>query len=89
MEKSSWSSVPDVACQRRPNKLSGSVGAFPKRPFRRVPDCAIRLTMSLGVVAATAEVRQPGDLLRMADDALYAAKHSGRDRVEVNSPVCK
>ena len=54
----------------------------------RVPDCAIPVTMSLGVVAATAEVRQPGDLLRLADDALYAAKHSGRDRVEVNSPVC-
>lgn len=54
----------------------------------RVPDCTIPVTMSLGVVAATAEVRQPGDLLRLADDALYAAKHSGRDRVEVKSPVC-
>jgi two-component system cell cycle response regulator len=55
----------------------------------RVPDCAIPVTMSLGVVAVTAEVRQPGDLLRLADEALYAAKHSGRDKVEVNSPVCK
>src|SRR5712691_1038556 len=55
----------------------------------RVPDCAIPVTMSLGVVAATAEVRQPGDLLRLADDALYEAKHNGRDRVEYNSPVCK
>jgi diguanylate cyclase (GGDEF)-like protein len=55
----------------------------------RTPDCAIPVTMSLGVVAATAEVRQPGDLLRLADDALYAAKHSGRDRIEVNSPMCK
>jgi diguanylate cyclase (GGDEF)-like protein len=55
----------------------------------RTPDCAIPVTMSLGVVAVTAELRQPGDLLRLADDALYAAKHSGRDRIEVNSPVCK
>ena len=52
-------------------------------------DCAIAVTMSLGVVTATAEVRQPGDLLRLADDALYAAKHGGRDRVEVNSAVYK
>jgi len=55
----------------------------------RVPDCAIPVTISLGVVAATAEACQPGDLLRLADDALYAAKRSGRDRVGVNSPVCK
>jgi two-component system cell cycle response regulator len=55
----------------------------------RMPDCVIPVTMSLGVVAVTAELRQPGDLLRLADDALYAAKHGGRDRVEVNSPVCK
>jgi two-component system cell cycle response regulator len=55
----------------------------------RVRDCAIPVTMSLGVVALTAELRQPGDLLRLADDALYAAKHGGRDRVEVNSTVCK
>jgi two-component system cell cycle response regulator len=52
-------------------------------------DSAIAVTMSLGVVTATAEVRQPGDLLRLADDALYAAKHGGRDRVEVNSAVYK
>jgi two-component system cell cycle response regulator len=52
-------------------------------------DSAIAVTMSLAVVTATAEVRQPGDLLRLADDALYAAKHGGRDRVEVNSAVYK
>jgi two-component system cell cycle response regulator len=45
---------------------------------------AIVVTMSFGV-AATCDIKQANQLLRMADDALYAAKKAGRNRVEVNS----
>jgi two-component system cell cycle response regulator len=44
----------------------------------------IVVTMSFGV-AATCEIKQVTQLLRMADEALYAAKEAGRNRVEVNS----
>jgi two-component system, cell cycle response regulator len=52
-----------------------------------VSGSAIPTTMSLGVATATSRARQSGELLRVADEALYAAKDNGRNRVEVNS-VC-
>jgi two-component system cell cycle response regulator len=43
----------------------------------------IPVTMSLGVaVSAVGERNQPAELLRHADEALYAAKRGGRNRVE-------
>ena len=44
----------------------------------------ISVTMSFGV-AATCDMKQVNELLRVADEALYAAKKAGRNRVEVNS----
>ena len=46
------------------------------------PDCA-RVTASIGV--ARQGVREPGQLLRRADLALYQAKEAGRNRCEVFS----
>jgi diguanylate cyclase (GGDEF)-like protein len=43
----------------------------------------ISFTLSIGVAALNSGVSQPDELLKRADDALYTAKHQGRNRVEV------
>ena len=45
----------------------------------------IPLTISVGVATRGPGDRQPADLVRRADEALYAAKRAGRDRVERSS----
>ena len=42
---------------------------------------SIPLSVSVGVATRGERDKQPVDLLRRADDALYAAKRAGRDRV--------
>ena len=46
----------------------------------------IPLTMSFGVATYPMHGRTPDDLLRAADEALYAAKSLGRDRSVLHSP---
>ncbi|MDW8294186.1 MAG: GGDEF domain-containing protein [Aquificaceae bacterium] len=43
----------------------------------------IRATLSGGLVAFSGSVKGVDELIRMADEALYTAKNSGRDRIEV------
>ncbi len=51
--------------------------------FRAFPD--IRVTMSLGVAAYPHKaIASSGDLVSRADEALYRAKHGGRNRVVVD-----
>jgi diguanylate cyclase (GGDEF)-like protein len=47
----------------------------------KVGDREVRVTISLGVAERKADMTHPDDLLRAADDALYAAKAAGRNRV--------
>jgi two-component system cell cycle response regulator len=49
-------------------------------PFQ-VPNGSLSITMSFGVAVAH-DMKAAGDLLRAADEALYRAKHGGRNRVE-------
>ncbi|MEV4534880.1 GGDEF domain-containing protein [Asanoa sp. NPDC049518] len=56
----------------------------------RVPypsaDGELRVSASVGVTAGALAARSPGDLLREADLALYAAKAAGKDRVAAYRP---
>lgn len=42
---------------------------------------SVAATVSIGVAAATSSMREFADLMRVADHALYDAKHAGRNRV--------
>jgi len=52
-----------------------------------VPGGGVAVTISLGVAAAASDANQMSDLLRAADQALYAAKNNGRNRVETRLQV--
>jgi len=44
------------------------------------------ITISIGVAAFPEDAQSPTELIRCADEALYAAKRAGRNRVVVYSP---
>ncbi|MGB8843479.1 MAG: PleD family two-component system response regulator [Aliidongia sp.] len=44
---------------------------------------ALRVTVSIGVAVTGGEFMPPAQLLKNADDALYAAKHAGRNKIMV------
>jgi diguanylate cyclase (GGDEF)-like protein len=46
----------------------------------------LSLTVSIGVCSVSPERRTPADLIQGADEALYRAKESGRDRIVVLEP---
>ena len=52
----------------------------------QIPEGSLNVTCSLGVSASSSAAKfEPNALLQEADEALYAAKHKGRNRVEVSS----
>jgi len=48
---------------------------------------SVRVTVSIGVASVSLEDHTLNQMLRRADQALYAAKHNGRNRVAVADPV--
>ncbi len=56
------------------------------RPRLQLPDCDYAVTASIGVAMGTASEVSVHDLLRDADTAMYAAKTTGKDSVQVFAP---
>jgi PleD family two-component response regulator len=50
-------------------------------------DSSLKVTVSIGVVVVGPATESLPVLLRRLDDALYAAKHRGRDRFERAPPA--
>jgi diguanylate cyclase (GGDEF)-like protein len=71
------------AAAEQAERLRRSVCALPVE----VAGAAIRVTLSLGVAVKKSEPKKPEELLREADEALYAAKGGGRNRVETYSEL--
>jgi diguanylate cyclase (GGDEF)-like protein len=55
--------------------------AAAERNVIEVANGTLRVTLSLGVAVRTAQTRDPAALLKAADEAVYAAKAGGRNRV--------
>lgn len=62
--------------------VEGSSGTQSRAPQR--PD-HLSVTVSIGVAEPSTRYRQPEQVIQAADQALYRAKHKGRNRVELAS----
>ena len=58
------------------------------RPSDETPSAEISVTVSIGVAEPRARIRAVEDVIQAADQALYRAKQSGRNRVEF-APVAR
>lgn len=47
----------------------------------------LHVTSSIGVAAFREGLKDPAEIVKAADEALYRAKHAGRDRVETDPPT--
>ena len=77
----------DTAKDLRTNESDRRKSAKKKTGFGPQPDQPDRLsvTVSIGVAEPSTRYRQPEQVIQAADQALYRAKHKGRNRVELAS----
>jgi diguanylate cyclase (GGDEF)-like protein len=74
----------DRAC-RTAERIRLAVSEYPFPAREQQPNG--RVTMSLGVASMPAHAKEGRDLVMRADEALYAAKHAGRNRVVSSNDV--
>lgn len=65
--------------RRRPGRKRASA------PLASQPSEGLSVTVSIGVAEASTRNRSPENVINSADEALYQAKHNGRNRVELAS----
>jgi diguanylate cyclase (GGDEF)-like protein len=69
-------------------RLRSQIAATPTRVTTSAEPGPVRVTVSIGVAATTGGPCALHDLIAAADDAMYQAKHAGRDRVaQASSPA--
>ena len=68
---------PGEADRRRPGKKKAEAPSLQQTPDR------LSVTVSIGVAEPSTRYRQPEQVIQAADQALYRAKQSGRNRVEL------
>lgn len=73
--------LPDSTPEDTNQRLEQIRVAFAKMEIRNNGQVLATPTFSAGIAAAKIHGSSPDDLLRAADDALYAAKQAGRDRI--------
>ena len=71
----------EVAERRKPGKKKAAT------PVRQSSAADLSVTVSIGVAESSTRYRQPEQVINAADQALYRAKHNGRNRVELASNV--
>jgi diguanylate cyclase (GGDEF)-like protein len=76
----------------RRNELRASISDRRKSAKKKTPSASpkqapdrLSVTVSIGVSEPSTRYRQPEQVIQAADQALYRAKHKGRNRVEVAS----
>ena len=76
------------------NELRGGTTDRRRSPRKKIPVATpnlspdhLSVTVSIGVAEPSTRYRQPEQVIQSADQALYRAKHKGRNRVELASTV--
>jgi diguanylate cyclase (GGDEF)-like protein/PAS domain S-box-containing protein len=72
----------DLAHDEERTAVAGRISAAMSLPITYEGEI-VTVTASVGVAHGNDELREPTDLLRRADAAMYSAKRLGKDRVEV------
>lgn len=73
--------LPDAAGEQAAARAEAMRRRLEATPFE-VGGAEVRVTISIGVSEARAETESIADMMKRADQALYQAKHNGRNRVQ-------